>query len=171
LSQRRARRAGGLALVAWAALLLACTSAPAPPSGTGLSPYWARFDAPAERGQVVRVIDGDTFVAVVRGRTQTIRLFGVDTPERDDRCYDEARDQLAVWLPVGEDVWLQPGPRNDDGTRLLRYVFTASGAVLTDAALVQAGLGEAWRRDGPLRNDIVGLEETARAARRGCLWE
>lgn len=158
--------------MAWAAVLVACGSEPDPPSGAGLSPFWTRFDpSAAQWGRVVRVVDGDTFVAVVEGRTQTIRLFGADTPERGEPCFEEARDRLGGWLGVGDDVWLQRGPRNDDGRRLLRYAFTEGGAVLTDAALVDAGLAEAWRRDGPLRDAIVELEESARAAGRGCLWE
>jgi hypothetical protein len=40
-----------------------------------------------------------------------------------------------------------------------------------DATLVAEGFGEAWRRDGQYRDQIVELEEEAQAAGRGCLWD
>ena len=40
---------------------------------------------------VARVIDGDTFVGA---SNQSVRLFGVDTPERGEKCYQEATDRL-----------------------------------------------------------------------------
>jgi endonuclease YncB( thermonuclease family) len=39
---------------------------------------------------VHRVIDGDTF----QSANATIRLYGVDTPERGEHCYDEATGRL-----------------------------------------------------------------------------
>ena len=36
---------------------------------------------------VLRVIDGDTFTTT---GDQSVRLFGVDTPERGEKCYKEA---------------------------------------------------------------------------------
>ena len=36
---------------------------------------------------VSRIIDGDTFVAV---SVVTVGLFGVDTPEHGELCYNEA---------------------------------------------------------------------------------
>ena len=35
---------------------------------------------------VLRVIDGDTFTT---SGNQSVRLFGVDTPERGEKCYSE----------------------------------------------------------------------------------
>ncbi len=40
--------------------------------------------------QVVRIIDGDT-LDTSKGR---VRLFGVDTPERGERCASEATERL-----------------------------------------------------------------------------
>ncbi|PZC41572.1 MAG: Endonuclease YncB, thermonuclease family [Chloroflexi bacterium] len=122
-----------------------------------------------EAASVLRLIDGDTLVARVDGARQTIRLFGLQAPERDERCYGEASARLARLAPVGTPLLLHPGPRNDDGSRLLRYAFLEDGRSL-DATLVAEGLAEAWRRDGQLRDAIVGLESEARGAGRGCLW-
>jgi len=46
-------------------------------------------------GQVVDVIDGDTFtIEDSGGQPFTVRIFGIDTPERGEACYDEATARL-----------------------------------------------------------------------------
>jgi micrococcal nuclease len=97
-----------------------------------------------------------------------VRLFGVDTAERGEPCFGDAK--VRVEQLAGTDVRLRPDARERDRYgRLLRYVYTPEGASI-DATLVAEGLGEAWRADGALRDAIVGLEERARAGRAGCLW-
>jgi endonuclease YncB( thermonuclease family) len=66
---------------------------------------------------VDRVIDGDTFDS----GNEVIRLFGADTPERDDNCFAEATDRLQEL--AGESVRVEPGPRQADRYgRSLYYV-------------------------------------------------
>jgi endonuclease YncB( thermonuclease family) len=78
-------------------------------AGTGLAGTGLRSGHPAE---VLRVIDGDTFVARVRiwpgmDVTTRVRLRGIDTPELRARCESEregalaARDALARILAQG----------------------------------------------------------------------
>ena len=55
--------------------------------------------------EVTRIIDGDTFDST----TGTVRLFGVDTPERGQRCYQEATVTLRKL--AGAVVRVQRGPR------------------------------------------------------------
>jgi len=119
--------------------------------------------------QVTEIVDGDTLhVVAVDGTELTVRLFGVDTPERGEACYAEATARLAAL--AGSEVLLLPDVRLEDrGGRALRYVFTAEGASI-DAALVDEGLAVAWRDDGAYRDQIVALEDTARSAGTGCLW-
>ena len=119
--------------------------------------------------RVLEVIDGDTIrVEAVGGEVLTVRLFGVDTPERGESCYDEAASRLRRL--AGETVLLLADERlQDPGGRELRYVFTETGASI-DAALLAEGLAVAWRLDGAFRDELVGLEEAARAAGAGCLW-
>ena len=123
-----------------------------------------------ERAQTVRILDGDTLDASVEGARVRVRLFGVDAPERGERCAQEARLRLAGLLPVGAPLLLLPGPRNDDGSRLLRYAFTAPERTSVEAVLIGEGLARAWRRDGQLRDQLVALEGRTRAAGVGCLW-
>src|SRR6266480_4587571 len=55
------------------------------PPGTSLSEL--------KLGQVDSVVDGDTIDVTLDGKKVRIRYFGVDTPERGDRCFREAADR------------------------------------------------------------------------------
>lgn len=146
------------------AALMARDDGPAPLEATDLV-----APSSAVPVQVAEIVDGDTLhVVAVDGTELTVRLFGVDTPERGEACYAEATARLAAL--AGSEVLLLPDVRLEDrGGRALRYVFTAEGASI-DAALVDEGLAVAWRDDGAYRDQIVALEDTARSAGTGCLW-
>ena len=66
-------------------------------------------------GQITRVIDGDTLII----DQTTIRLSLVNSPERDERGYQEAKDFASTVCPVGanaefyEDTW-QPVDSMED---------------------------------------------------------
>ena len=113
---------------------------------------------------VVRVVDGDTFVSGV-GR---IRLFGMDTPEVGQRCAREATDLMRDL--AGNTVRVEPGPRlRDRYDRLLFYVYTDGGDSI-DETLVRRGLARAWTQDGQHREFLVSVETEARERGGGCLW-
>ena len=119
-------------------------------------------DCPALR--VSRVIDGDTFDSP-GGR---VRLFGIDTPERGERCHSAAGRGLKQL--AGRVVRLEAGPRaQDPGGRLLFYIYTEAGNSI-DEILVREGLARAWARDGQHRELLAGLERQARQRSTGCLW-
>ncbi len=67
---------------------------------------------------VLRVIDGDTFVAdldlgwgvwrvEMKGAPSRIRILDYYAPERSQEGYQEAKDALARALPVGTLVWVE----------------------------------------------------------------
>ena len=144
---------------------------PFPPSALAIDAE-LRIDparVPTEAAVVAYVLDGDSLVVRLAGRESQIRLYGLNAPERDERCAAQVRARLRRLAPPGATLLLHPGPRNDDRTRLLRYAFLEDGRSL-DATLVAEGLALAWRRDGQLRDAIVRLEDAARAGRTGCLW-
>ena len=120
-----------------------------------------------ERVEVHNIIDGDTIQISKNGDLSPVRYFGIDTPERGERCYREAFDRNEQLLT--DDVYLLPDERDNDGQRPLRYIFLEDGTSL-DATLVAEGFAHAWRRDGRYRDQIVALEEEAKANGRGCLW-
>ena len=74
--------------------------------------------------EVTRIIDGDTLeVVVTDGAIETVRIIGIDTPERGECGFSEASDGLAR-LVLGHEVTLSPGAQDDRDRygRILRYV-------------------------------------------------
>ncbi|MDP3767136.1 MAG: thermonuclease family protein, partial [Dehalococcoidia bacterium] len=85
------------------------------------------------------------------------------------RCFEDATTRNASL--VGETVLLLADARErDQFDRLLRYAFGEDGSSI-DARLIAEGLGRAWELDGAYRDELVALEEQARAEMVGCLWE
>ena len=117
---------------------------------------------------VVKVIDGDTLDVRSAQTELRVRLYGVDTPERGEACYEEATARLAAL--AGDQVQLLPDARlTDQFGRELRYVYAVDGTLI-DEELVTEGLGYAWTDDGQFRAEIMAAEAAARDAGRGCLW-
>lgn len=81
------------------------------------------------------VIDGDTIVVVDGSR---VRMIGIDTPERDECGFAEARDYLIALIGAGP-VRLVPGARSDTDRygRLLRYVEV--GEIDTNYEMIASG--------------------------------
>ena len=130
--------------------------------------FWHQVPDELAEARVLRVIDGDTIDVVLSGDVERVRYYGVDAPERNKRCYDEATRRNRDL--VGEEVFLRPDARDrDEGGRLLRYVFSRGG-LMVDASLVAGGFGVAWREDGAYRDALVDLEVETRRLDVGCLW-
>lgn len=81
--------------------------------------------------RVVRMVDGDTFVVVIDGKEEKIRLIGIDTPEVVDprkpvQCFGKEASRRARELLGNAYVRLEAdstqGDRDKYG-RLLRYAF------------------------------------------------
>jgi len=78
-----------------------------------------------ETGFVTKVIDGDT---VVLSSGQTLRYIGMDTPEREDCFFEEAK-RANEELVLGEVVKLEKDvSETDKYKRLLRYVWARSAS-------------------------------------------
>jgi micrococcal nuclease len=121
---------------------------------------------------VVFVADGDTVRVVREGAREWVRLLRIDTPERDERGYSEARDALDAM--VGEKsvnlVFEKPGfPERDAHGRLLAYVFYEGRNV--NVEMVRQGWSRFWTRYGKGRfsADFSRAEKEARGEGRG-LW-
>jgi micrococcal nuclease len=94
--------------------------------------------------QVIRVIDGDTIEARFDGRTEDVRLIGIDTPETVKpgtpvQCFGPRASHFTKSLLEGQRVQLVIGaePRDIYG-RLLAYVYL--GRRFVNAMLVRRGL-------------------------------
>lgn len=83
----------------------------------------------SELTEVVRVIDGDT-LEIDNG--SIVRLLSIDSPERGDCYYSEAKQALNK-LVLGENVKLEKDILGTDRFgRLLRYVFVPEGDFTND---------------------------------------
>jgi micrococcal nuclease len=87
----------------------------------------------AVAAKVQRVVDGDTFVASVRGRRERVRIIGVDTPEsvdpnRPDEPFGEEASNFAKHYLNGRTVRMAGDvePRDRYG-RMLAYVWLEDG--------------------------------------------
>ncbi|MEA2457670.1 MAG: micrococcal nuclease [Thermoleophilaceae bacterium] len=129
---------------------------------------------------VVRAVDGDTLQVSVDGRSQSVRLLGIDTPETHRpgtpiECGGpQASARMAALAAPGTPVTLEPDPgqdRVDRYGRLLAYVRLPDGRLLEDEQL-RAGWAMAYVYAGrPVSRfgEFRAAEQTARGARRG-VW-
>lgn len=137
----------------------------------------------ATRATIAEVTDGDTVEVEVGGRTEPVRLLGIDTPETRDpndpvECFRaEATARTARMLPPGREVWLERDVSDRDRyDRLLRYVWFVGRedgeAELANQILVQEGFAVAstYQPDSRYAGRFASAQGAARALGRG-LWE
>ncbi len=117
---------------------------------------------------MLHVFDGDSFLAMVDGVEEEVRLIGINAPERGECLAEDARDALVEL--AGETVDLEPDAEDrDQYGRLLRYA--RSGDVLVNVEL--AGRGLVLAGDFPPnvahQEAIDAAAEEARSEHRG-IW-
>jgi micrococcal nuclease len=123
--------------------------------------------------QVQYVVDGDTIE--IENQVK-LRLIGIDSPERDECGYQEAKDFLAQLL-TGEHVRIEKDISGaDQYGRLLRYVYlpaseSAADDVLVNEALIRAGHAQtlAIAPDNRYRDLFATAQEEAKQAQKG-IW-
>ncbi|NLV55403.1 MAG: thermonuclease family protein [Acidimicrobiales bacterium] len=133
---------------------------------------------PPGRAVVIDVIDGDTVEVRVAGRSETVRLLGIDTPEtvapgQPVDCYGpEASARTKELLPPGTavDVRRDVEARDRFG-RLLAYVTRVDDGLLVNRSLVADGYARVLsiEPNTALRRELADAQAEARRAGRG-LW-
>ena len=112
----------------------------------------ARDDATAEPGRatVTEVVDGDTVNVRVGGRTEKVRLIGIDTPETHGpgglrECFGaEATKRTQALLPRGTEITLvRDAEARDRFGRLLAYVYRENDDLFVNLALARDGYAAA----------------------------
>ncbi len=115
----------------------------APPASASPGPRASSPPAAAEESVTfVSVIDGDT----IETSAGTVRIIGIDTPERGECGHSEASAAIGRLLAHGAPVTLVLPPGQNDRDRhdrLLRYVLTEGGA---DLGMLQVESGHAIAR-------------------------
>lgn len=127
--------------------------------------------SPLPRGDVAvvtRVIDGDTIEVQMDGALYDVRYIGVNTPERDQPCYDAATAANADMVARQTVQLVQDVSNTDRYGRLLRYVYV--GDVFVNAELVREGYAEAgyYPPDTAYHELFTQLEAQADRAGLGC---
>lgn len=113
---------------------------------------------------VVRVVDGDSLVALVGGIEVDVRLAGINAPEWDECHGDTARLELARL--AGPSIALEVVDEDRFG-RTVAGVW--SGETFVNEALASAGAALALSEPGPWTDGLVALETEARRGGRG-MW-
>lgn len=126
---------------------------------------------------VVKVIDGDTIDISMNGKTQRVRLIGIDTPETVDagspiECFGLEASNKAKELMNGKQVRLEADSSQDNldkYNRLLRYVFV--GDLNVNLEMVRLGFAEEYTYSKPYKyqTQFKKVEVEAIAAKRG-MW-
>jgi micrococcal nuclease len=99
-----------------------------------LFPFTALALGPTEKitVRVVEVVDGDTIKVDMSGSIDTVRILGIDTPEKYTsrtgyiECYWEEASKYALNLLSGKDIILEGDPKQkgrDIYNRLLAHVW------------------------------------------------
>ena len=145
--------------------------------GTAIAGISASESQPAASGsapgtgdtaQVTRVIDGDTIDVELNGKTERIRYVQINTPERDEPCFDEST-QANADLVAGQTIRLVHSKKlTDPYGRLLHYVYV--GDIMVERVLVEQGYAEVvlYPPNDLHYEEFKRLEAEAAAAGRGC---
>ncbi len=133
-----------------------------------LTAVFAGFAAADDLRGTLRVIDGDTVdIGQVR-----VRIFGIDAPEMDQSCENQAGDtwSCGLWVTAqlrSEFEGRQANCETIDIDRYGRVVMRCfAGKTDLGAALVQAGLALAYRQYSSIYS---ADEESAKTAKLG-MW-
>jgi endonuclease YncB( thermonuclease family) len=134
-------------LVALPILVAGCQPADSPspphrPQRTIEAPQPGKFGT-VLKARAVRVQDGDSFVARLDdGSSRTIRLSGIDAPERSQQDGDESQQNLRRLLE-NRDLQVRVAKEDPYGRAVAQVFVDRSGAPV-DVGLSQVADGMAW---------------------------
>ena len=123
---------------------------------------------------VVGVTDGDTIKVQLNGKTERVRVIGIDTPElRSHDCYAQQAASKMQSLVQSKQVRLVADPTQDDRDRygrLLRHMRLADGRSVAEL-LIAGGFGREYTYDRAYAGRAAHLraQAAAKSAHRG-IW-
>lgn len=109
---------------------------------------------------ITRVIDGDT----IETENKTIRLIGINTPEKKEACFQEAKEFLEKQV-LEKQVLIQ-GNELDQYGRILGKVCVNGKSV--NKELIEQGLAHYAFTES---DELKKLQEKAMKENTGCLWK
>lgn len=127
---------------------------------------------------MVSVTDGDTLKINLNGKTETIRLIGIDTPETQDprkpvQCFGKEASNKAKEMLNGQKVRIESDPTQGDKDkygRLLRYVYLQDGTFF-NKYMIEEGYAHEYTYNLPYKyqSEFKKAETQAREQNKG-LW-
>ncbi len=120
---------------------------------------------PLQTITVSNIIDGDTLNSSI-GK---IRLTGINTPEKGERCFEESKEFLKSLLIENEIELRRDFVNRDKYNRLLRFVTTPS----LNEKLIENGYAKVYFifPNYFMRQELINLEINALQNNLGCLWK
>lgn len=127
---------------------------------------------------VTKVIDGDTFSVKINGKSQSVRLIGIDAPETKHpkkavMCFGREASAKLQGLVGGQTVKLEADPSQGDQDkykRLLRYVILEDGTNVNKQLIAEGYAHEyTYRTPYSTQASFEASERDAREQKRG-LW-
>lgn len=154
-------------------------------------PKLEQKDTKEKRAYLVKKVnDGDTFEVEIDGKSEKVRMLGIDTPEKWDSDKFErdlkrtGKDKETIKklgtlssdfttrLIGGKKVILIPDTKGDNKDRygrLLRYVYLEDGTFV-NLKIVEEGYANAYRKfNVSKQNEFIQAENQAREKKKG-LW-
>lgn len=115
---------------------------------------------------VTKIIDGDTIV--VEGG-QRVRLLNIDTRERGEQCYSEAKERLEELILLREVTLERDAENKDRYDRLLRHILINGTNI--NLLMVEEGLAVAYIYEPNVKYaDLFAEAEQVGKEREGCVW-
>ena len=123
-----------------------------------------------ETADVTNIVDGDTIDVQMNGQSFRVRYIGMDTPERGELFYNEAREANRQLVEGQTVTMVKDVSETDRYGRLLRYIYLKDGTFV-NAELVRQGYAQVatFPPDVRFQETYLELEREARQAGRG-LW-
>lgn len=132
-----------------------------------------------QEAKVVKVVDGDTLDVSLNGKTERIRIIGIDTPETVDprkpvQCFGLKASNMAKEQLSNQNVQLESDPtqgERDKYGRLLRYIWLDDGSSDFGAIMIQFGYAHEYTYNIPYKyqSKYKQLQKDAEVGKKG-LW-
>lgn len=116
-------------------------------------------------GEVVKIVDGDTYDLKVGNQTIRVKMEGIDAPEKGMRYYKESKKYLYE-LCYGHTVLFKPNGINKFNKRI-GFTYLTGGLELSHE-MVRSGFAWHYKKYNSDSN-LYKLELEARIAKRG-IW-
>ncbi|MEK6888096.1 MAG: thermonuclease family protein [Candidatus Aenigmatarchaeota archaeon] len=120
-----------------------------------------------EETYVTKVVDGDTIV-IAGG--QRVRLLSIDTREKGENCYDEAKTRLEELILLKNITIEADQEDKDQYDRLLRYVYLDGANINMEMVAEGLAVVYIYEPNVKYRQQFAEYERQARADGTGCVW-